>query len=435
MRWVWLLLGFACACGTSSHRGPDNLDGGSHDVIEDLCNPLTQTGCASGEKCTWIVDAADATSSVGHIGCAPTGPREDACTRNPPGLTGYDDCVEGKYCAGPATGGTGVCEALCDLGGSALACGPGEQCHHENGVFGPAGMRSEAGLCVATCDPLADNNFLGATGDNRTGSACGSGGFPSGSGFLYAQGCYGLPDDIIGQFIWTCMPQRAYSRVHRAQCDVTQHAGDMASCASGSAAAVVPNSCAAGYEPVYYEGEGTSVLDCVALCRPANCYNTGSGSAAGSSSCGTGSDVNITGTAPYQCNPQRLQYTAFDPIDPTSTWSASSPMINNGEQCLYSWVFEFDGSGTLVPSPTSDTVGFCFDHALLQYDPTGGSNATVTWPRCDYVGLGSNGYNAQPFDAAGFGCVDTATARAAGDITFAGKAAFPRPALRRPYRR
>ena len=68
-------------------------------------------------------------------------------------------------------------------------------------------------------------------------------------------------------------------------------------------------------------------------------------------------------------------------------------------------------------SATANTVGFCVDHSLLKYDPTGGSNATTEWPRCDQIGLGSGGYNVDAYDAASFGCVDTNTARAFGDLS------------------
>ena len=425
MRVVLLLAVAACApqsCGPGwgTMRRPDSS------VVDGACNVLEQTGCGSNQKCTWVIDAADAASWIGHISCTPDGAQAigSACTRRAPGTYsgGYDDCVRGAYCLGPAAGGSGTCEAICDLAGGAPACATSFGCTPYDGVLGPQGMTPLAGLCAPTCDPLADNNFLGSAGDNRTGSACGSG-----------SGCYGLPDGSAGPTVWTCRPQRAYSRVHRSSCDATIHPGDTAACAT-SLTMYPANGCAAGYEPLIYDADGTTYVDCIALCRPATCYNTGSGSAIGSSSCGTGSDVNVTGTAPYQCNTQRLQYAAFDSTDPAAPWSATAPTVNNGEQCYYSWLFELDASQALVPSATSDTVGFCLDHALYTY-PTGSGSETAPWPRCDYIGLGSNGYHAQPFDAALFGCVDIATARAAGDLGFDGKLTFPRLPVRMPYHR
>jgi hypothetical protein len=65
-----------------------------------LCNPLTQAGCVTGEKCTWLLDALMPTY-VGHIGCAPVGTATvgQACMYGAPGVTGYDACAAGASCA------------------------------------------------------------------------------------------------------------------------------------------------------------------------------------------------------------------------------------------------------------------------------------------------------------------------------------------------
>jgi hypothetical protein len=414
---VFVLTVVGCG-GKAMSRGKaiPPVDGGNGEMAT-VCNVLTQTGCKSGEQCTWIIDMADMTSSIGHVGCAPAGDRATGapCTRNQPGAMGYDNCVGGDYCLGPAAGGTGVCKTMCVQGGGNPACPVGFSCTAYVGVFGPPDLPAAAGVCEPSCDPLADNNFLGSSG------GCGSG-----------LGCFGFPDPDFGPTHWSCVAEQDYSRVHRTACDSTQHTGDHTACVAASVWHNV-NGCASGYEPVYFDSEGTTDATCLALCQPASCYNTGSGSSAGSASCSTGSAANITGTAPYQCRAQRVQSAAFDEIDPTSPWSAAAPTVNNGEQCYYSWPFELDAAHHVVTSPTSDSVGFCVDHALLTYDPTGGSNATTTWPRCDAIGLGSGGYNVGAFDAASFGCVDTATARAHGDVMFNGKSSVHRMPLRGPY--
>jgi hypothetical protein len=88
-------------------------------------------------------------------------------------------------------------------------------------------------------------------------------------------------------------------------------------------------------------------------------------------------------------------------------------------------------------SQTSDTVGWCIDHSQYKYDPTGGSNNTAVWTRCDQIGIGSGGFGVQQGpDAVGFGCVSSATARAKGELMFDGKANFKRQTdLRLPYHR
>ena len=421
---------------TCKSEPPHHVITADSSVIDGECNVLTQAGCSVGEECTWIIDMADMTSSVGHIGCAPAGTiaTGSPCTRNPPGATGYDDCVEGDYCFGPDAGGSGVCKQICDQAGGTPMCDSSHACVTYDGVFGPSGMAVAAGLCEAKCDPLADNNFLGSQGDNRTGTACGSAGSAVGSGFLYAKGCYGFPYPANGPTEFTCSAQYNYSRVHRTACDAVQHPGDLATCGP-DASNVYINGCAAGYMPLFSDYEGSSQTDCMAFCSPVSCYNNGTGSAAGSATCGSGSGSNITGLAPHQCKTTNLQYASFNQVDPTASWSAATPVVDNGEQCLYSWIFEIDSTSQMfVQSPTSDTVGFCVDHSQYKYDPAGGSNNTATWPRCDYIGMGSNGYAvAAGQDAAFFGCVDSATARSFGELNFDGKTTIRRTPLRMPY--
>lgn len=430
-----LFVGLLAACGGSSSGGKKSVvlvDGASGDSGQ-VCNVLTQTGCMTGEKCTWIIDTSDANGSVGHIGCAPenggTGtPVADgaSCTRNPPGATGYDNCVKGDYCFGPSAGGTGTCKMICDPSGGAPMCSTGFACGTYEGLL-ESGGTAIAGVCDPTCNPLADNNFLGATGNNRTGTACGSDGSASGSGFIYNKGCYGYPNGRFGKTQWTCSGQVAPSRFHRTACDTTVHTGDRFSCANSSGNPYL-NGCASGYEPIFIDSEGSSQTDCIAMCAPATCYNAGTGTTS-NPMCGT-ADANAAGNngSGHACKNTNVQSVTF-----TNTTATV-----NGEQCFYSWLFEFDANGAFVMSDTSDTVGFCFDHSKYKYDPTGGSNNNTVVMACYNWGLGSNGYNvgSSGLDATSWGCVDTATARAAGDLMFDGKANFKRQTqFRLPYNR
>jgi hypothetical protein len=70
----------AAACGS---KGNETTIVVPPDVSVDAitqCDPLAQTGCASGEKCTWIHDDDGNTSNpeniitpLGHIGCTAAG--------------------------------------------------------------------------------------------------------------------------------------------------------------------------------------------------------------------------------------------------------------------------------------------------------------------------------------------------------------------------
>ncbi len=72
------------------------------------CNPMAQTGCGVGEKCTSIrLDAANGRSTMG---CVPEGSVAigDACIVGPLGGSVWgDDCQAGGVCV------AGKCEAIC----------------------------------------------------------------------------------------------------------------------------------------------------------------------------------------------------------------------------------------------------------------------------------------------------------------------------------
>ena len=102
---------------------------------------------------------------------------------------------------------------------------------------------------------------------------------------------------------------------------------------------------------------------------------------------------------------------------------------NNGEHCMFSWLFEIDTTGKLIRSPTSDTVGFCVDHKLYKYDSNGDGMLNTMddpWPLCTSLpdGQGSGAVNG----AADFGCVDTKHA----GIPFTGKGQVHRVLMEMP---
>lgn len=107
------------------------------------CDPLMQTGCATGEKCTWLVD----TSTSGHVGCAPDGTAMvgDPCVFGAPGQGGVDDCVAGLVCS--QAQGKGTCTQLCDLTGGDPQCGIVASCTAHASIFVTQGMTPTVGLC------------------------------------------------------------------------------------------------------------------------------------------------------------------------------------------------------------------------------------------------------------------------------------------------
>lgn len=350
-----VLLG-ATACSNSNPKF-QLPDGNSGDLA--VCDILTQQRCQPGEKCTWIRDAATPTP-LGHIGCAPDGTVavSQTCAYGAPGPMGYDNCAKGSVCV------SGRCSQICDQAGGTPACGATFACQSYANLF-EVNSRTVGGVCDPQCDPFKDNDFdgSGTVSAQQSGSPCAAN-----------QGCFGFPG-TIRPTVFTCSVAGDPMLVHRTRCTTAN------GCAP-NAMGVFINGCAPGYIPLLKESTGSSEAVCVAYCQPQDCY------------LGNCPPDGQKGLEPYACKAGGMAQGTF----------AST------EACAYSWRFEFDMTGRFIPSRTSDTVGFCMDHAKYTY----GSGANPpTWPDCNTLGIGSD------FDAAYFGCVKTTTANSNGNPPFA----------------
>ena len=377
----------ACTNQQAHHHPPEVLDAPRADAYEDIecfCNVLTQTGCPAGQKCQWGIDQTTPTP-LGHITCAPDGtvPVGGACSYGPiivtpdPGScvsASFDNCVRGSQCW------SGTCEAICDPQGGSPTCSAGYACVTHEGLFGPNGQPVAAGLCEPICDPLADNDLLGS--GSRAGSSCAAG-----------SGCYGYPSSQ-GTSLWHCMPELEPALVHRSPCTTAD------GCANSTGNPFL-NGCAQGYIPLLYDAFGSMQVDCIAVCKPGNTY------------AGNPGTQYPAGQTPHTCSTGDARGT-FDPATTT----------NNGDACMYSWLFEIDPQGTFHRSPTSDTVGFCVNHSKYRYDSNGDGvidSSDAVWPLCASLADGSA--------AAQFGCVDTMHA----GYSFGGKTSLERLPVRLPY--
>jgi len=353
------------------------------DAPPAVCNPLTQTGCNTGEKCTWIVDAVSP-QYVGHIGCAPDGAVavDAACTYGAPGATGYDNCTAGLVCSGYAQAGSGTCKAICDNQGGNPMCDATHACVTYSGLFSTGtASPAAAGVCDLACNPLDDNDFDGSgSALSRVGTTCGSASI----------GCYGYPSfGSPPATAWSCTTDLHYGTPlqHRTACDSTTGCTDT----SGT---LYVNACNQGYLPLFYDQTGSTQVDCIAMCKPIDCY---------AGNCGS-NDVNRIGAAPHRCStPDALGNFGSD------------------ENCEYLWSEELDSTNNWLPSANSNTVGFCFDHSKYKYDPTGGNNPTIAYPSCEQLQLTATGTDPNDpltyFSAVDFGCVSTTTA----GVMFSGK--------------
>ena len=343
-------------------------------------------------------------SYVGHIGCAPIGAAAvgEACMFGAPGASGYDDCAKGSVCSNYRSNNPGICKAICDPQGGNPMCSSTTSCVTYAGLFAISpNLPAAGGVCDPSCDPLEDNDFDGpGTAFTRAGTVC------SGSQTI---GCYGYPSfGTPPKSSWSCTADINYgaSLFHRVPCSYTP--SDPYSCADPGPTIYV-NSCNQGHLPLLYEMTGTTTVICVAMCRPANCY---------AGNCGT-NDEDRLGQAPHRCNS----------IDRRGTFDVSI----GGEHCDYLWDYEIDQQGTFLRSPTSDTLGFCFDHSKYLYDSDGNNSPDTALPACaalQLTGTGSAADLDEPtvyFGAKDLGCVSSTLAGLFTGKQLARRTLFDRP--------
>lgn len=408
-----LLVGFLVACGGGDSNGKIKLPDASTVDTPTQCNPLTQAGCAAGEKCTWIIDVATADQYVGHLGCAPDGTKAvgDACTFGAAGATGYDDCAKGGVCSQYGQPGqAGICKQVCDQQGGQPTCDDTHVCVTYADLFDVGeNLPAAGGVCDLACNPLTDNDFdgsavapntIGGPGKDRRSDTCGTD--PK-------VGCYGVIRDTPPATGWSCTGDFNYENGtgvglrHRIQCT------DATKCARNGVRYV--NSCNQGYLPMLRESAAVSEAICVALCKPADCYQA----ADGTSMCDTG-DANRKGVAGDKCDLTDRRGKEFEPgVSVTSP--VAGEVVTGGEHCMYSWYFEINDQGQWLKSPTSDSVGFCFDHSKYRYDAGGDSTAETAIPSCGKLKLAAAGTDKtkpyEYFGAADWGCVSSTTAQLA----------------------
>jgi hypothetical protein len=116
-------------------------DPGDPDAAGGECNPVSQSGCAAGEKCAFIVDQLD--PLIGHIGCTADGTDAvgAACTEAA-AVNTSDSCAKGGECY------NGLCHEICST--------VNDQC--TDGVcqtfVDGSGNPLPTEICLFSCDPL-----------------------------------------------------------------------------------------------------------------------------------------------------------------------------------------------------------------------------------------------------------------------------------------
>jgi len=337
----------ACDCAGGQDASVDTGSG-----ADSGSDTIAQTGCATGQRCTWIRDQVTPTLT-GHFACEANGTiaLHGACSYGASGpTTGYDDCQKGLVCLAPGTeAASGTCSAICD---TAATSGPGVcatnyTCGTYSAYF-PTGSdagTSTLGLCQPTCNPVTqalDYNGAAACGGGMTG------GYPT-------LGCYGLPSSTTQPSTFTCAsnPNPTYTSDY----PIT--------------GTLYVNGCAAGYVPAFVQSWQSTTPICVAFCQPGNTSST--------------STANATGVA-------------------GSGYTCPDRGAGGTHECRYLWWLE----GQTTPITTvDDSVGLCFDYAQYKYDSN--NNGTIDSgdandPSCTTLSSTGHTFSSTQTDTQFWGC-------------------------------
>jgi hypothetical protein len=356
-----MLLAMLAACGNGVRHGVCICDAPPGDLDANYaCNPLAQTGCLIGEKCTWIVDQLQP-QEVGHVGCAPDGSAssDGACIPGPPGPDGFDDCVKGNICLG------GECKVICDPQAAPVASGCDAQhfCQRYPGVFESGGM-TIAGGCDPICDPLTQVSHVGnlnacASPDPRSPTS----------------GCYTTNFETFG-----CMPIDAPTLARR----------DRAVAPTSLAGAPFVNGCAPGYIPLLLESTGSMRVLCTGLCAPGEIDNGSQAHVA--NALGTDAPAKLVTAAAPAAGDGKC----------TSTKKGSSGA--GPQNCVFVWSFLADASGNPAPSQYNETLGVCRSFQQFKYDSDNNGQPDTVFPDCKDLPPRSAATPGIADDAGDFGC-------------------------------
>ena len=202
--------------GTPDDAGPGG-DGGIDAGIVGECNPLDQTGCDAGERCTTARSDDTSTTVCTSEGTVGNG---GSCTVDSQGI---DDCITGLVCDP-----TGSCQPICSVERGACSETPGPRtCQTFSSVFDD--QSGLVGVCQHRCDVSLQDcdidkacylnvelgeaqcftpfDFGGGTGTyldpcGRDGSGCAVNGCDQFLGPHYSA----VPGDPPGQCAFYCRP-------------------------------------------------------------------------------------------------------------------------------------------------------------------------------------------------------------------------------------
>jgi hypothetical protein len=328
------------ACGGGGNSSVNLIDAGGGADAAGACNPLTQTGCNAGEKCTWISDQDN--PPIGHVGCAPEGgvggtpiALGAACTDPVAGPMGYDDCAKGTVCL------AGVCKQICDVNGGTPNCDENHACTRYADFF-ESGGTAVAGVCDPGCDPLTQDLKIGT---NK--AQCGSP-MPA----MPNSGCYGYDE-------YSCAPTGMTS----------WPLTDRMMPRTNAAGNPYLNGCAPGFIPLFYEMTGSTKTLCTGLCAALEISNA-------QPAANAKGDATALGKLP----------TTAAAVAGDATCDATKKGSEASSQCKFLWPYLEDESTGELPVSFEmnyvDKLGVCMAIAHFQYDSDGDMAPDMPYPNC-----------------------------------------------------
>jgi hypothetical protein len=322
-----------------------------------VCNPLTQTGCAPGQKCNWIYEQLEPVR-VGHIGCEPAGTVAIGGSCGDAAI-GPDPCVTGAECV------NGRCEKICDYDGrydgAQPMCDEAHVCSSYLNLF-VEGTSNVAGVCDPACDPLTQQLMVDDT------EACGSE-----EPARPRLGCYGGDEFSCSR----TAPIRDSDNTPL-DLDLALQLTDRT-----TPAGRYRNSCAPGFMSISYTETGSNTFFCTGICAALEVDNT-----------------------PAHVNNELGDPTApaKNPTDPApQAGNATCEVLKRGsatpETCRFMWPILINDDDpeqpTLLVTQWTDKLGLCFPYTLYHYDSDGDGMRDSEYPPCATL---------PPEEADRFGC-------------------------------
>jgi len=339
------LVGLSAACGGGGGGGVKLLDASIDAQV--VCNPSAGTGCATGEKCTWIVDVkgADRNNDIGHTGCAAVGAKAVGAACSEVTLTNgsfSDDCGAEAMCI------SGVCKPICDLDAvtGTGACSTNFSCASYGGVF-ISGDSATAGVCEPGCDPITQRMLVGDF------EACGS------------------QDPTQPDF--TCVPSRGFGSFHCAPSGTLVY-GNTAGKEplADSLGRFFANGCAPGFIPLYPQDNdaGANTIVCGGLCAA----------------------VTVDATIAGPDNPDKINQgdksvagklmADVTPVAGHATCATGIKGAELDEDCRFIWDLVEPDPTKAVRTPYSDTLGVCLPYSKFVFKNTVPDPPVRVLPSC-----------------------------------------------------